>query len=228
MNMKIKVIIFGSTGMIGQGVLQECLSNVQVESVLVINRHPGDTAHVKVREIVQSDFFDLAVISKDLADCNACFFCLGTSSAGLNESEYHKITYELTMNVARALLEINNEITFCYISGAGTDSSEKGRTMWARVKGKTENDLLKLPFKAVYSLRPGYIQPMNGIRSRTRLYNMLYMIFKPFYFILRHFEGVVTNTTTLGKAMITLSLNGSVKAVLESRDINEIVKKAGE
>ena len=225
--MKIKAIIFGSTGMIGQGVLQECQANEQVESVLVINRHPGDAAHVKVREIVQSDFFDLAVISKDLADCNACFFCLGASSAGLNESEYYKITYELTMSVARTLLEINNEITFCYISGAGTDSSEKGRTMWARVKGKTENDLLKLPFKAVYMLRPGYIQPMNGIRSRTRLYNMLYMIFKPFYFILRHFEGVVTNTTTLGKAMITLALNGSDKAVLESRDINEIVKKAG-
>ncbi len=225
--MKIRAIIFGSTGMIGRGVLQECLVNERVESVLVINRHPGNAIHDKLREIVLSDFFDLAAIANDLADYNTCFFCLGASSSGLNELGYYKITYELTMSVARKLLEINEEIVFCYISGAGTDSSEKGRTMWARVKGKTENDLLKLPFKAVYMLRPGYIQPLNGIRSRTRLYNFVYAIFKPFYFLLRHFEGIVTDTTTLGKAMVTLAYTGSDKAILESRDINEIVKKAG-
>ncbi|MDD5185991.1 MAG: hypothetical protein PHS84_12095, partial [Paludibacter sp.] len=139
-------------------------------------------------------------------------------------ADYHKNTFELTTKVADAVLKANKSISFCYISGAGADSSEKGKTMWARVKGKTENALLHMPFKSAYMFRPGYIQPLNGIESRTKLYRIMYAVFKPFYFILKHYEGMVTNTETLGKAMIAVVLKGSDKRILESRDINEIVR----
>jgi len=190
--MKIKAIIFGSTGMIGQSVLRECLENIQVESVLVINRQSCNMSHPKLREIIHKDIFDLSALTYEMTGYNTCYFCLGVTSAGLSEKDYHRITFELTIYVAHTLLQINREIIFCYISGAGSDSSEKGSTMWARVKGKTENALLAMPLKKAYMFRPGFIQPMNGIRSRTKLYNVLYAVFKPMYFILKHFESIVT------------------------------------
>jgi nucleoside-diphosphate-sugar epimerase len=220
----MKVILFGSTGMIGQGVLTECLKDTQIESVLVVNRQSCKVTHAKLIEIIHNDFFDLSTISKQLGGYDACFYCLGITSAGLSEADYHKNTFELTTKVADAVLKANKSISFCYISGAGADSSEKGKTMWARVKGKTENALLHMPFKSAYMFRPGYIQPLNGIESRTKLYRIMYAIFKPFYFILKHYEGMVTNTETLGKAMIAVVLKGSDKRILESRDINEIVR----
>ena len=222
--MKIKVILFGSTGMLGQAVLLECLENKEVESILVINRKSFTISHPKLKEIIQKDLFDLSGLTAEMTGYNTCLFCLGISSAGMKEADYYRITYDLTLNTAKTLLEINKDLTFCYISGSGTDSSEKGKMMWARVKGKTENDLLAMPFKKTYMFRPAFIQPMKGIRSRTKSYNMIYAIFKPFYFILKHFSGFVTNTETFGKAMILTVFNGYEKNILENRDINKIVK----
>ena len=221
--MKIKAILFGSTGMLGQAVLLECLENKGVESVLVINRQSCIVNHPKLKEIILKDHFDLSVLTAELSGYNTCLFCLGISSAGMKEKDYHRITYDLTLNAAKTLLAINKDLTFCYTSGTGTDGSEKGKIMWARVKGKTENALLAMPFKKAYMFRPAFIQPMKGIRSRTKLYNILYDVFKPFYFILKHFDGYVTNTETFGKAMILAVLNGYEKNILENRDINKIV-----
>ncbi|MDD4972430.1 MAG: hypothetical protein PHT07_23620 [Paludibacter sp.] len=222
--MNLKVILFGSTGMIGQGVLNECLNTDLVEEVLVINRQASGVTHPKLKEIIHLNMFDLAPSAKELTGYNACLYCLGVSSAGMGEEEYNTLTYELTLHVATVLLNLNKEMTFCYISGAGTDSTGKGSIMWARVKGKTENELLKMPFKAAYMFRPGYIQPMKGVRSKTRLYRVMYSLFKPFYFILKHIESMVTDSQTLGKAMIYVALNGYDKKILESSDINSIVK----
>lgn len=223
--MKIKVILFGSTGMIGKGVLFECLTSDFVESVLVINRQSLQISHPKLKEIIHQNLFDLSGLDKELTGYNTCFYCLGISSAGMKEREYHAITYDLTLYVASKLLELNKDLSFCYISGAGTDSTEKGKTMWARVKGKTENALLAMPFPKTYMFRPGFIQPMKGIKSKTSLYNALYTALSPFYFILKHFEGIATNTETMGKAMIYTILRGYHKNILEIRDINQIVKE---
>ena len=220
--MKINAILFGSTGMIGKGVLFECLENELVESVMVINRQSVQISHPKLKEVIHSDFFALTGIAGEMTGYNACFFCLGVSSAGLKENEYHKITYDLTVNVAKTLSDLNKEMTFCYISGAGTDSTEKGKTMWARVKGKTENALLSMPFKNVYMFRPAFIQPMKGIRSKTKLYNAMYAVFGPLYFVLKHFERFVTNTKTVGKAMILTASEGYYKNIVENKDINII------
>jgi len=223
--MKLKVILFGSTGMIGQGVLNECLNDDNVETILVINREACGVVHPKLKEIIHLNIFDLDPISKELTGYNACFFCLGISSAGMIEEEYYTTTYELTIHVATVLLDLNKGITFCYISGAGTDCTERGSIMWARVKGKTENELLRMPFKNAYMFRPAFIQPMNGEKSKTRLYNLLLHLFKPFYFVLKNFDSLVTNTETLGKAMILVASKGFEKKILESRDINTIVKQ---
>jgi uncharacterized protein YbjT (DUF2867 family) len=223
--MKIKPILFGSSGMIGQGVLMECLESPDVESLLIINRRPSGISHPKVKEIIHEDVSDLSEISSELIGFDTCFFCLGVSAVGLNEEAYNAITYTLTTRVAEALLKVSKDITFIYISGKGTDSSEKGSMMWARVKGKTENALLAIPFKEAYMFRPGFIQPMKGIRSRTRIYNMVYFVFKPFYFILKSYKNGVTDTISLGKAMIYVAVNGYDKKIVESWDINEIAKK---
>lgn len=223
--MKIRTILFGSTGMIGQGVLLECLENTAVESVLVINRQTCGVIHPKLKEIIHKDLFDLSGLTVEMTGYNTCFFCIGVSSAGLSENDYQKTTYDLTLNVAKIVSDLNREMTFCYISGAGTDSSEKGKIMWARVKGKTENTLLSLPFKKAYMFRPGFIQPMNGIKSKTKLYNTMYAIFKPLYFVLKYFDSIVTNTSIFGKAMIYTVLTGSEKPILENKDINKIVRE---
>ncbi len=222
--MPIKAVLLGSTGMIGQGVLLECLENEQVESVLVINRSSCNVTHPKLKEIIHQDVSDLSSLKEELSACNTCFFCLGISSAGLSESEYYKITYDITTKAAATLLSINKAFVFCYISGSGTDSSEKGRMMWARVKGKTENALLAMPFKKAYMFRPGYIQPLKGIKSRTAWYNAMYVVLKPLYFILKYSDKYVTDTQTLGKAMINAVAKNYPKSILESKDINQLGK----
>src|SRR5579875_1944246 len=168
--LKIRAIITGATGMVGEGVLHECLQHPQVEAVLVINRRPVNVAHPKLKEIIHADFFDISPIEEQLAGYNACFFCLGVSSIGMKEEQYQRLTYTLTMHVAGILSRLNSGMTFCYVSGAGTDSSEKGRSMWARVKGKTENDLMKLPFKKVYAFRPGFIKAIKGLKHVHSFY----------------------------------------------------------
>ena len=223
--MKIKPIIFGSTGMIGQGVLRECLIDPEVESVLLVNRRPSGNKDPKIKEVIHKDFSDFSSLGNIVKDYNACFFSLGITSVGLSEEEYYKTTFELTIKVAEMLVRYNKNITFCYISGQGTDSSEKGKIMWARVKGKTENALLKMPFKNAYMIRPGYIQPRNGIRSRTKLYNIVYFFFTPLYYILKPFKSIVTDTRSLGKAMISLAKNGYNKMLIEVPDINKLANR---
>lgn len=210
--------------MVGQGVLYECLENPQVESVLVVNRRPGKQQHDKLREIIHADFCDFSSLVPVFAQYNTCFFCLGISAVGLAEKDYHKITYELTIKAAGTLLKTHQDYTFCYVSGAGTDSSERGRMMWARVKGKTENAVLSMPFKQAYVFRPGFIQPLRGISSRTKGYNFLYIIFKPLYFILRPFPGLVTDTSSVGRAMVRIARQGYHRRVLETADINRLAR----
>jgi hypothetical protein len=219
--MKIKALITGSTGMVGKGVLLQCLDNKDVESVLVVNRRPLNIKHPKLKEILLNDFFNLNPIREELMGYNACFFCLGASAFRMSEADYNRITHDLTLGFAKILLDLNAETTFCYVSGQGTDSSEKGRIMWARVKGKTENNLLEMPFKATYMFRPGFIQPMNGIKSSTKLYNTLYSIFKPIYPVLKRLvPNGVTSTTQVGNAMINAAIQGYDKTILSNKDIN--------
>jgi uncharacterized protein YbjT (DUF2867 family) len=218
----MKAIVFGATGMIGQGLLRECLASAEVEQVLIIGRTPSGITHDKVRELVRPDLFDYAGLDAELGGWDACFFCLGVSSAGMTEEQYRKITHDLTLVAARALLRLNPRMTFLYISGAGTDSSERGRTMWARVKGATENGLLSLGFARAFMFRPGFIQPIGGIVSKTRSYRILYAILSPLYFLLRAFPGFVTSSDRLGRAMIRVARDGYARPILESRDINAV------
>ena len=214
--MKIKAIITGATGMVGEGVLHECLLHPDVESVLVINRKPCGVKHEKLKEIIHSDFLDLSSIEEQLIGYNACYYCACVSSVGKKEDEYKRITYDLTLNFADTLLKLNPEMTFCYVSGVGTDSTEKGRSMWARVKGKTENDLLKLPFKAAYAFRPGYIQPTKRLKNTYKMYKIL----APVYPIIKlFFSKYATTLREIGLAMISVTLYGSKKIVLECKDI---------
>jgi uncharacterized protein YbjT (DUF2867 family) len=216
----VKVIVFGATGMVGQGVLRECLADPSVERVLVIGRNPTGGNDGKLREIVRADLFDLSDIADELTGYDACFFCLGVSSAGMAEEKYRRITYDLTLGVARILADRNPDSTFVYVSGMGTDSTEKGRSMWARVKGATENALLRLPLR-VYLFRPAYIQPLHGITSRTRWYRLMYVVTSPLYPVLRRlFPGVVTTTEQIGRAMLNLARDGGPSRVLAPRDIN--------
>jgi uncharacterized protein YbjT (DUF2867 family) len=214
--MKIKAIITGATGMVGEGVLHECLLHPNVESVLVINRKPCEVKHEKLKEIIHKDLLDLSSIEDQLTGYNGCYFCAGVSSVGKKENEYKRITYDLTISFANTLVKLNPGMTFCYVSGVGTDSTEKGKSMWARVKGKTENDLLELPFKAAYMFRPGYIQPTKGLRNT---YNM-YKVAAPFYLLWKLiFSKFVTTLREIGLAMINVTLYGSSKQILECRDI---------
>lgn len=213
---KIKAILTGVTGMVGEGVLHECLLNPDVESVLVINRKPCGVKHKKLKEIIHKDFFDLSSIENQFAEYNACYFCAGVSSMGKSEQEYIRLTYDLTLNFANTLLKLNPKMTFCYVSGTGTDSSEKGKTMWARVKGKTENDLLKIPFQSAYMFRPGYIQPIKGLKNTKGPYKIL----APFYPLWKFlFPKLLVRLEEIGKAMINVTLYGSDKKILECKDI---------
>lgn len=221
MTSKIKTIVLGATGMVGEGVLHECLKHHEVESVLVINRKPCGVIHEKLKEVIHKDFLDFSSIENQLAGYNACYFCMGVSSIGMKEKDYTRITYDLTLHVANTLLKNNNDMTFCYVSGVGTDSTEKGRSMWARVKGKTENDLIKLPFKAVYNFRPGFIKPTPGLKNAYKSYKY----FTPFYPVLRKlFPNYVTTLEEIGLAMINVTLKGYSKQILECKDIVKLAE----
>jgi uncharacterized protein YbjT (DUF2867 family) len=216
-----RAVIFGASGMVGKGVLFECLINNVVDSVTAVVRTPTGVHHEKYREIVLRDFLDYSNLKQDLTGIDACFFCLGVSSMGMNEETYSKITYDYTLVAATNLLEVNPDIAFCYVSGTGTDSSGKGRVMWARVKGKTENMLLALPFKASYMFRPGLIQPLQGIKSRTRLYRIFYFIVGALFPLLKKLApNRITTTLQVGKAMIHAVVLGYENKYLENRDIN--------
>ncbi|NUR48955.1 MAG: NAD-dependent epimerase/dehydratase family protein [Hamadaea sp.] len=216
----MKVIVFGATGMVGQGVLRECLQAPDVDQVLTVGRRATARGHTKLREVEVPDLANLSAIEDEFGAYDACFFCLGVSSAGMKEADYRRLTYDLTLAAARPLAERNPEATFVYVSGAGTDSTEQGRSMWARVKGKTENDLFALPFHA-YALRPGFIQPMHGEVSRTRLYRTLYAIGRPVFPLVRRLSPrSVTTTVNMGRAMLTLARHGWPDKVLGPEQIN--------
>ena len=224
--MKINAIITGSTGMVGKAVLLECLDHPEVESVLILNRRPIGMTHPKLKEIIPDDFYDLSPLEQDLKKYNACFFCLGISSAGVSSEQYKKITYDLTLHMAETLFRLNPGMVFNYVSGTGTSSSENSRMKWANVKGKTENDILKLGFRKALMFRPGFIQPQRGIKSRTKLYRLLYIISTPLFPLLKLlFPNQVTTTTLVGKAMINSVLKETNLIYLENRDINELGRK---
>ncbi|MFX3635931.1 MAG: NAD-dependent epimerase/dehydratase family protein [Candidatus Pristimantibacillus sp.] len=219
---KISVIITGATGMVGEGVLHECLIHPDVERILLINRRPCGLSHPKLKEIVQADLFDLSSVESQLSDYQACFYCLGVSSVGMSEAEYSRITYDLTLYVAGLLSRLNPEMVFCYVTGEGTDQTEQGKSMWARVKGRTENHLLQLPFKRAYMFRPGYIHPIKGLNNAHRYYAVLSWI----YPILRRLmPKYVISLSELGRAMITLVNEGYEASILTSKDMEEIVKR---
>ena len=220
----MKVILFGATGMVGQGVLRECLLDPDVTEVLIIGRTPTGRKHAKIREVVHKDLYDLSPVAAHLAGYDACFFCLGVSSVGMSEADYTKITHDLTLAVAHVLAPLNPQMTFLYVSGTGTDSTERGKTMWARVKGRTENDLLREPFKSAYMLRPGYIQPMHGVKSKTPLYRVFYVVLSWLYPVIRLFARKYAITTEdLGRAMIKIPKSGAPKHILENSDIEALV-----
>jgi uncharacterized protein YbjT (DUF2867 family) len=219
----MNVLIFGATGMVGQGVLRECLLDPGVQLVTTVGRTATGVRHQKLREIVHKDSWDYASIEKDLSGFDACFFCLGVTSAGMKEADYERVTYGITMAAADCLSRLNPQMTFVYVSGAGTDSSERGRVMWARVKGKTENALLRLPFQAAYMFRPGAIQPLHGVRSRTASYRLLYNLTKPMLPLLQWaFPDFILTTEQIGRAMLAVTRNGAPRRILESKDINAI------
>ena len=209
--------------MVGQGVLRECLLDPEVERVLAIGRTSCGQQHKKLRELLRKDLSDYSGVENELTGFDACFFCLGVSSAGMTEEAYRRVTYDLTLAAAQTLVKLNPDMTFIYVSGAGTDSSEHGRTMWARVKGKTENDLLRLPFKAVYIFRPAAIQPLHGITSRTKLYRLFYLLFGWTLSALKPlFPKYITTTEQIGLAMLNVAKHGYAKHILENDDINSL------
>lgn len=208
--------------MVGKGVLLECLEDDNISEVLLVNRQPIGMQHPKLKELIHKDFYDLSAIKGQLQGYDACFFCLGVSAIGMTEEQYSRVTYDLTIHFAETVVHLG--MTFIYVSGTGTDSTEQGRTMWARVKGRTENALLKMPFKAACMFRPGIILPMKGIKSKTGWYNAAYVLLRPFFPLMRK-SAMVTDTVRVGKAMIEVALHGSDKKHLENKDINEVAER---
>lgn len=216
----MRVLIFGATGMIGQGVLRECLNHPEVRGVTSVVRKSDGAAHPKLHEIVHPDLLNYSSIESQLTGFDACFFCLGISSVGLSEPEYERITYGIATAAAQTLARLNPQMTFIFVSGAGADSTESGPVAWARIKGKTENAILRLPFKAAYVFRPAIVQPLDGIRSKTRAYRVGYTFTKPLLPLLRAaFPGQVLTTRSIGQAMLIAARTGAPKRILESRDI---------
>ena len=220
--MKIKAIITGSTGMVGEGVLHECLLSPEVESVLVINRRPCNVQHPKLKEIIHQDFYDFSAISDDLKGYNACFHCMGVTSVGKNEVEYSKLTYDITMALAGVVAKVNPGMTFCYVSGAATDSTEKGKTMWARVKGKTENDLIKLFAPKAYMFRPALIVPTKGLKNTYKMYKVLAPLIPVFKFLMPKY---VCSLKEIGLAMINTVNKGYESSFVEVPDIINLAQK---
>ncbi len=219
----MNVLLLGATGMVGQGVLRECLLAGDVQSVTTLGRSATGQQHARLKERVHPNLFDLAPIEATLTGYDACFFCLGVSSAGMSEQQYTHLTHDLTLAVARALARRNPAMTFVYVSGMGTYSTEHGRTMWARVKGRTENALLGLPFKAAFMFRPGAIMPLHGVRSKTALYRLAYAVLTPLYPLIKRLSpNAVTTSEQVGKAMLEVTRHGYPHAVLETADINAL------
>ncbi len=217
----MKVVLFGATGMVGQGVLRECLLDDGVETVLSVGRRASGQSDPKLRDLAVADLTDFSAVEGELTGFDACFYCLGVSSAGLSEAQYRHVTYEMPVAAARVLSRLNPGMTFVHVSGAGADSTGRRRTMWARVKGEAENALLAMPFEAVYVFRPAFIQPLHGIRSRTAVYRVLYAALRPVYPLLRAaFPRYVTTTEQVGRAMLGAARRGAPKRVLENHDIN--------
>jgi uncharacterized protein YbjT (DUF2867 family) len=216
----VKVIIFGATGMVGQGVLRECLVDPVVEKVLAVGRTASGEENAKLHELVQPDLLNLDSVADQLSGYDACFFCLGVSAVGMKEAEYRRVTFDLTLSAAATLVKRNPAMTLIYVSGSGTDSSERSPMMWARVKGATENALLQMPFKAAYMFRPGYIHPQHGIRTKTAWYRAFYAVLAPLYPLLKRIPKYVTTTECLGRAMIRVARDGYPGKILENRDIN--------
>ena len=215
----MKVILFGATGMVGQGVLRECLLDPGVERVLAVGRSSSGVRHEKLRELILPDLMNYSLVESELSGYEACYFCLGITSAGKSEQDYSRVTYDLTVAAARTLAKLNPKMTFIYVSGTGTDSTERGRMMWARVKGKTENELMRL-FPNAYMFRPGYIQPLHGIRTKTAWYAAFYAVLAPIYPLLRRLiPKYVTTTEEVGKAMLEVTKHGYPRKILESPDI---------
>jgi len=219
----MKVILFGATGMVGQGVLRECLVDASVESVLVVGRSPTGQHHAKLHEVLHQDFTNFSAIESELKGYDACFFCLGVSSVGMDAERYRHLSYDVTMAAAKTLVALNPGMVFTYVTGRSTDSTEQGQVRWARVKGKTENDLLKLPFKAAYMFRPAGIQPLHGVRSKTAWVQAIYVVAAPLLsYLARTAPKYMTTSEQLGRAMIKVARDGYPKPVLESEDINSI------
>src|SRR5580693_382390 len=219
----MNILLFGATGMVGQGVLRECLLDPNVQMVATIGRTATGQQNPKLREIVLKDLSNYAPIEEKLTGLDACFFCLGISASGMTEDAYERITYGITIAAAETLSRLNPRMVFIYVSGAGTDSSEKGRMMWARVKGKTENALLRLPLRA-YMFRPGFIEPLDGIQSKTQLYRVLYKIVGPLGPLLRRaFPSLILTTREIGQAMIAVARQGYEKHILEVNDIRRVI-----
>ncbi|SEJ67190.1 NAD dependent epimerase/dehydratase family protein [Dyadobacter koreensis] len=221
-NLKIRAIITGVTGMVGEGVMHVCLKNPAVDAVLVINRKPCGVTHPKLTEIIHQDFYDVSAIEKQLTGYNACYFCLGVTSVGISEEQYYKLTYTLTMNIAQTLTKLNTGMTFCYVSGAGTDSSEKGRLAWARVKGKTENDLMKLSFRKVYAFRPGFIKSFKGLKNTHKFYKYISWLFPIGRAV---YPNGFCTLEELSKAMIHAVSRGYHKNIIEGKDIIILAKE---
>lgn len=219
-----KIIITGTSGMVGKAVLLECMEDDRIEEVIIVNRKTIGLKNKKLREVLLPDFNDLSSIQTSFNNCDACFFCMGVSSAGMSEEKYHHITYSITHNFAETLFKQNPKMVFNYVSGVGTDSSEKGKTMWARVKGKTENMIFNTGFGDAYAFRPGIILPEKGITSNTKSYRITYNIIKPLFPLLRRLKNITT-TTKLGKAMVNTLFFPSDKKVLHNSDMNILSKK---
>ncbi|KXX72314.1 NAD-dependent epimerase/dehydratase family protein [Flammeovirga sp. SJP92] len=219
---KIKVIITGATGMVGKGVLLECLDSNDVEKVLIIVRETTGIKHPKLHEVIHKDFSDFSSVIPHMSGYNACYFCLGISSAGISNEKYHQVTYDLTLHFAEIALPLNPDMTFCYVSGAGTSTEENSSMNWANVKGKTENAILEMPFEKAFMFRPGFIQPEKGVSSKVPLYKMIYSFISPFFPVLdKLFPSSITTTSRLGKAMISVVKNGYSATHLENHDINK-------
>jgi len=219
----MRVILFGATGMIGQGVLRECLLAPDVDEVLSIARSATGQTHAKLRELKPPNWFDFTAAEQELRGFDACFFCLGVSSAGMSEADYRRVTFDIAMAAARTLARLNPQMTFVFVSGAGADSTERGRLMWARVKGQTENAILKLPFKRAVVFRPGAVVPRHGVRSKTAWVRAAYTVTRPLWpILLASAPGFATTTERIGQAMLKVARDGAPKAILESRDINEL------
>jgi len=219
--MKIRAIITGATGMVGEGVLHECLAHPEVEAVLVITRRPCGVQHPKLKEVLHQDFSDFSGLEKELTGYNAGYLCMGVSSIGMTEETYTRLTYDLTMALARTLAKLNPDMTLCYVSGLGTDSSEQGRVMWGRVKGRTENELMRLPVRKAYMFRPAFIQPTKGLKNTYTVYRMLAPLFPVLKFL---FPNYMVTLREIGLAMVNSVNKGPDKRVLEVKDIVKLAR----